>query len=65
MIENQTESKMRKVSFFGREIEVDYNQSVEEIKSALTTMFPQLENSTSEVDPEGNVKFVVRAGTKG
>jgi len=55
----------RKISFFGREIEMDASHSIEEVKSALTTMFPQLENATPEMDEQGNVKFVVRAGTKG
>lgn len=65
VMQKVTENQVRKVSFFGREIEIDSTQSIDEIKSALTTMFPQLENASSEIDEEGNVKFVVRAGTKG
>ena len=61
----QTTIQLRKVSFFGREIEMDASHSIEEIRQALTTMFPQIENATPEYDEEGNVKFVVRAGTKG
>lgn len=55
----------RTVSFFGREIEMDRSHTIDEIKEALTTMFPQIENATPELDELGNVKFVVHAGTKG
>lgn len=61
----QLNHEIRKVSFFGREIEVDTTHSIEEIREALTTMYPQIENAIPEYDEQGNVKFVVRAGTKG
>ncbi|TNE46800.1 MAG: hypothetical protein EP343_22270 [Deltaproteobacteria bacterium] len=61
----QTTTNLRKVSFFGREIEMDMSHSIDEIREALTTMFPQIENAVPEYDEHGNVKFVVRAGTKG
>ncbi|TNE50987.1 MAG: hypothetical protein EP343_06000 [Deltaproteobacteria bacterium] len=57
--------RVRKVTFFGKEIEVDHSYSVEQIRTALKTMFPQIENAEPEYDEQGNVKFVVRAGTKG
>jgi len=56
---------VRKVTFFGKEIEVDSSFSVDQIRDALKSMFPQIENATPEFDEAGNVSFVVRAGTKG
>lgn len=55
----------RKVTFFGKEIEVDSNFSTDQIREALKSMFPQIENAVPEFDEAGNVRFVVRAGTKG
>ena len=57
--------QVRKVTFFGREIEVDQNFSVAESRTALKSMYPQIENAEPEFDEQGNVKFVVRAGAKG
>lgn len=57
--------KVRKVTFFGKEIQVDHSYSVDQIRTALKSMFPQIENAEPEFDEQGNVRFVVRAGTKG
>ena len=62
---NSAIQKTRKVSFFGKEIEVDQSYSTDEIRNALKSMFPQIENADPEFDETGNVRFVVRAGTKG
>lgn len=62
---NTPAQKVRKVTFFGKEIQVDYNYSVDQIRTALKSMFPQIENAEPEFDEYGNVRFVVRAGTKG
>lgn len=39
--------------------------SIEEVKSALTEFFPELENATHTVDADGTVTFAIRAANKG
>ena len=56
---------MRKFVYGSNTIEQSADVSIEDVKSAMTEFFPELENATYTIDEEGTVTFVVRAASKG
>lgn len=61
-----TQPQGLKVYYGNNEYDVeDVNTTTEEVKRAMTDLFPELGNATMTRDETGNYYFHVRGGTKG
>lgn len=57
---------MRTVTHMGNVYQIeDENATVEEIKAAMVSLFPELDRAEAIEDENGNITFSISAGTKG
>lgn len=54
------------IHYNGVTVQADANLTVEQIKSAMTRVYPSVAHAAVDVDPDNKViKFTIQAGTKG
>ena len=62
---NQTKPRNRIVKYLEHEIEVPSETPIEEVRENLSEIFPEVGHAKAETDPQGNVTFIIVAGSKG